>query len=656
MEKILIANRGEIAVRVIKSARYFGYRTVAVYSEADADALHVVEADEAVCIGPAPVGESYLMIENILSAAMKTGADAVHPGYGFLSENAEFARACADAGLTFIGPSADAIELMGSKRLSKIAMQEAGVPCVPGYEGADQSDDVFAAEAGKIGFPVMIKASAGGGGRGMRLVEAAGELKEQLRAARSEAQNAFGSDELILEKAIIEPRHIEFQIFGDNHGKIIHLFERDCSIQRRHQKVIEEAPSPFMTEELRERMGEAAVNAAKACNYVGAGTVEFLVDDDRNFYFLEMNTRLQVEHRVTEMLTDLDLVGWQLRVVEGETLPDEQELFGSFGHAIEARVYVEDPRQGFLPQTGIVEVWKEPEHCDYHLRIDSGISSGQIVGPNYDPLVAKIICWGSNREIAVRKLASALEDTHLIGVASNKLFLQNILRSSAFLGGDVTTAFIDKHFSDDPSTQPGGPNALFIARAALVLIADGAATPQGWSSVPGENAQFLFDVEGEQVPVKLVRRGLSYNLECAGDEFELELISITDNECVVIENGIRRTFLFARNGNTVFLDGEYGHHTIHDITHQPPAAGGPVGDGRVKAPMDGSIIDVRVAEGDRVAAGDVLVVMEAMKMEHSLKAASGGIVSSVSATIGDQVKSKQILAVVEAGNDSESDS
>ena len=386
LKKILIANRGEIAVRVIRTARSLGYRTVAVYSEADAGALHVDVADEAVCIGAAPVGDSYLRSDKILQAAQLTSADDVHPGYGFLSENAGFAEACAEAGLVFIGPDAEAINLMGSKRLSKVAMIEAGVPCIPGYQDAEQSDDVLLKEAERIGFPLMIKASAGGGGRGMRLAHDASELPEQIRTARSEAESAFGSGELILERAVLQPRHIEIQVFADRHGNAVYLGERDCSIQRRHQKVVEEAPSPFVDPDLRQRMGEAAVNAAKACNYCGAGTVEFLVDEDKNFYFLEMNTRLQVEHPVTELITGQDLVAWQLKVASGEKLPLSQDEITLTGHAVEVRLYAEDPRNNFMPQTGRVEYWHYPEREGF--RMDHGIQCGQLVSPHYDPMLA----------------------------------------------------------------------------------------------------------------------------------------------------------------------------------------------------------------------------------------------------------------------------
>ncbi|MDP6876477.1 MAG: biotin carboxylase N-terminal domain-containing protein, partial [Alphaproteobacteria bacterium] len=385
--KVLIANRGEIACRIMRTAHTMGYRTVAVYSEADGDAPHVGMADQAVCIGPAPVAESYLNVPAILDAAARTGADAVHPGYGFLAENGDFARACTDAGLTFIGPSAEAIDLMGNKRLSKLRMMEAEVPCVPGYSGAEQDDGVLVAEGETIGFPLMVKAASGGGGRGMRLVESADDLPGAISGARSEAENAFGSGELILEKAVIEPRHVEIQVFADGHGNCVHLGERDCSIQRRHQKVVEEAPSPAVDGDLRAAMGAAAVAAARAIDYRGAGTVEFLLGADGGFYFLEMNTRLQVEHPVTEMITGLDLVAWQLDVAAGEALPLTQDEIKFAGHAIEVRLYAEDPYADFLPQTGTVVAWRPSAQ----VRVDTGIVEGQEISPFYDPMVAKVI-------------------------------------------------------------------------------------------------------------------------------------------------------------------------------------------------------------------------------------------------------------------------
>ncbi|KZZ64271.1 acetyl/propionyl/methylcrotonyl-CoA carboxylase subunit alpha, partial [Oleiphilus sp. HI0128] len=420
-EKVLVANRGEIAVRVMRTAKSLGYKTVAVYSEADAGAPHVLNADEAVCIGAAPVGESYLVADKILEAAKLTDAGAIHPGYGFLSENCDFANACEKANIEFIGPPSAAIELMGSKRLSKIAMTKAGVPCIPGYEGADQDIETLLKEAQTIGFPIMVKASAGGGGRGMRLVFEESELEAQIKTASSEAENAFGSGELILERAVIKPRHIEIQVFADKYGNAVYFGERDCSIQRRHQKVVEEAPSPFVDPELRQRMGEAAVQAAKACNYVGAGTVEFLVDSDKNFYFLEMNTRLQVEHPVTELITGTDLVAWQLNVASGQVLPKTQDQIELNGHAMEVRLYAEDPANQFLPQTGPVHLW-EPAQGD-GLRIDDGIITGQTVSPFYDPMLAKIIAYGANREEARRRLIRAVEESTLFGCTVNSNFL-----------------------------------------------------------------------------------------------------------------------------------------------------------------------------------------------------------------------------------------
>ena len=424
--KVLVANRGEIALRVMKTAKAMGYETVAVYSEADADAPHVKFADEAVCIGAPQVNQSYLVVEKIIEACKQTGANAVHPGYGFLSENTEFCAQCQANGITFIGPDPKAIELMGNKRLAKIEMLEAGVPCIPGYEGAEQSENVLLEKAKEIGFPIMVKATAGGGGRGMRLVWKAEEFLAQLKTAKSEALNAFGSDEIILEKAVVNPRHIEIQVFADRHGNCIYLGERDCSVQRRHQKVVEEAPSPFVNEALRQKMGEAAVNAAKACDYVGAGTVEFLTDDEGNFYFLEMNTRLQVEHPVTELVTGVDLVAWQLIIAAGGLLPKTQEEVTINGHAMEVRLYAEDPALGFMPQTGKILSWQYAQ--DDGLRMDAGIQEGQEVTPYYDPMLAKVIAYGENRDVARRRLMSSLKNMNLLGVRCNRGFLYNILK------------------------------------------------------------------------------------------------------------------------------------------------------------------------------------------------------------------------------------
>ena len=649
MNKILIANRGEIAVRVIRTARDLGFRTVAVYSEADAGALHVQEADQAVCIGAAAVGESYLVPEKILDAAKRTGADAIHPGYGFLSENAAFAEACEKADIIFIGPRSDAINLMGSKRLSKIAMLEADVPCIPGYQGADQSEDVLLAKALEVGFPLMVKASAGGGGRGMRLVFEESELAEQIRTARSEAESAFGSGELILERAVIEPRHIEIQVFADEHGNAVYLGERDCSIQRRHQKVVEEAPSPFVDEDLRQRMGEAAVNAAKSCNYRGAGTVEFLVDSDKNFYFLEMNTRLQVEHPVTELITGQDLVAWQLKVAAGETLPLTQEQIELKGHAVEVRLYAEDPRNNFMPQTGQVRQWVIPQRDG--IRMDHGIQEGQVVSPHYDPMIAKVIAYGDNRTEAIRRLASAVQDTQLLGMNNNKLFLQNVLRHSVFGAGEATTAFIEQHFTTDVSMDQKTPSSLTLAKAAVLYFqrgvdasAEGFAftrpTPKGYS--------YKLDFDGKATQISLSESGVGFEVVVGEATETLELVSMSNGQALMINNGVRESVAYSFDDKQLYVDDGCGHFILEDVTHKPAAAAGGAGSGQVKASMDGAIVDVLVAEGDTVEAGQTLVVLEAMKMEHPLKAGVTGVVKSISCSAGQQVKSKQLLVTVEA--------
>ena len=647
--KILVANRGEIAVRVIHTARELGYRTVAVYSEADADALHANEADQAVCIGAAPVGESYLVTENILAAARQTGADAIHPGYGFLSENAAFSRACESAGLVFIGPRAEAIELMGSKRLSKLAMLEAGVPCVPGYQDADQSDETLMAKAGEIGFPLMVKASAGGGGRGMRLVFEQSELAEKIRTARSEAESAFGNGELILERAVVEPRHIEIQVFADEQGNAVYLGERDCSIQRRHQKVVEEAPSPFVDADLRQRMGEAAVNAAKACNYRGAGTVEFLVDKDKNFYFLEMNTRLQVEHPVTELVTGQDLVAWQLSVASGEPLPLAQHEIELTGHAVEVRLYAEDPRNDFMPQTGQVRLWDYPRRAG--IRVDHGIRTGQDIGPFYDPMLAKIIAWGDNREIAVRRLASAVQDTRLLGLNNNKFFLQNVLRHQVFAAGDATTAFIEQHFSTDVSMDQQHPTAATMAKAALLYLLRGArpaaANATDWGRAAPASTVHNLAFDGQANVITISARENHFEIKSAEETQMLTVLACELNRCVYLENNVRETLYFAFDNNTLYLDDGCGHFILQDITYQPAAVAAGTGGGQIKASMDGAIVDVLVSEGDLVEAGQTLVVLEAMKMEHPLKASISGTVTTVSCQTGQQVKSRQLLATVE---------
>ncbi len=658
--KVLVANRGEIAVRVMRTAKAMGYQTVAVYSKADTNALHVQLADEAVCIGEPKVSESYLNVENILNAAKLTGADAIHPGYGFLSENAEFAQACKNAGITFIGPTPDAIELMGSKRLSKIAMIKAGVPCIPGYEGGEQGLAHLTAQGKTIGFPLMVKASAGGGGRGMRLVESESELAAALSTARSEAENAFGSGELILERAVIAPRHVEVQVFGDTHGNVVYLFERDCSIQRRHQKVVEEAPCPVMTEDLRVRMGEAAVAAAKSCNYVGAGTVEFLLDNAGNFYFLEMNTRLQVEHPVTELITGLDLVEWQLRVANGETLPLQQHELQLNGHAIEVRLYAEDPSQQFLPQTGSVLLWQPagddgcPDKQLPDVRIDHGMTQQGVVSPYYDPMIAKIIAYGKTRLDAVRLLTRAVEDSVLLGVNSNKQFLVNLLRHPQLVCGNTNTAFIAEHFSDDMSLHPAIVDFESLAIAAA-LFAQSAQASQFKQAHQWHNsldvAKSLKLQVGEQThSIKLLNEQNSMQVQWNDDNAAIQLIEQSDHHLTYVWQGVRRRVAFVQQRDTLYLDRGNGNLIIQDTTYAAPVTSDAVGDGQIRAPMDGAIVDVLVKTGDNVTKGQTLLILEAMKIQQQIKANVDGVVAEITGQAGQQVKKRQVLLNIEVSD------
>ncbi|APC18353.1 3-methylcrotonyl-CoA carboxylase [Pseudomonas frederiksbergensis] len=650
LRKILIANRGEIACRIQRTAQALGYRTVAVFSDADADALHVRMADEAVNIGPAAVAQSYLNSAAIIDAALRSGADAIHPGYGFLSENAEFATACAQAGITFIGPSPAAIELMGSKRLSKIAMLAAGVPCIGGYQGAEQDDATLNREAERIGYPLMIKASAGGGGRGMRLVHRADELLAQIRTARSEALHAFGSDELILEQALIEPRHVEIQLFGDQHGNLIYLGERDCSIQRRHQKVIEEAPCPVMTAELRQAMGDAALKAGRAVDYVGAGTVEFLLDARGHFYFLEMNTRLQVEHPVTELITGLDLVAWQLEIAAGLPLALRQEQVELKGHAMEVRLYAEDPAQDFLPQTGRITRW-EPALAD-GVRIDHGLLEGQQVSPFYDPLLGKIIAYGATREEARRKLLRAVQDSALLGLQTNQRLLAGLLEHPQFIAGDFNTGFIAQHFANHPSLHPHAPTAeeLAIATALFYQQSAGVHPPglAGWRN--NANAPLLQQIglNGDRwsTEVTALLDG-QLGIQVAGEMLQLKLLDINAGSANLEINGIRRRYAYHLAAGQLWLFTRPGSLLLQDQTLAPVSGQVGTSTGTLKAPMDGAIIEVLVSEGSPVSKGQLLLVLEAMKMEHPLKAGIDGVIKRLQVSPGDQVKKRQILLEVE---------
>ena len=651
IQKILIANRGEIACRIIRTAHKLGFFTVAIYSDADRNALHVQQADEAVYVGAAEATASYLNIENVIEAALRTNAHAIHPGYGFLSENSDFAKACEQAGVTFIGPSAHAISLMGSKRLSKVAMLQANVPCIPGYEGSDQSDATLIAKAEEIGFPIMVKASAGGGGKGMRLVETIKDLPEQISTARSEARNAFGSDELILERALIAPRHIEIQIFADQFGHTLYLGERDCSIQRRHQKVIEEAPSPFVDDALRQRMGEAAVAAAKACNYSGAGTVEFLVDSDKHFYFLEMNTRLQVEHPVTELVTGLDLVEWQLRIACGEALPLTQKDIHITGHAIEVRLYAEDPRHNFMPQTGEIKVWHPPTNA----RTDHGIQHNMAVSSHYDPMLAKIIVGAENRTSAIRKMARALGETQLLGVNTNKQFLQNIIQSPAFSSNDVTTAFISLHADNEAVLGSARPSFSQFAKAALLfsILKNKAwlakeATETRWQ----QSTHFAYPVIlvcGEiKASLTVTAQNGQYRIfnTATKEQTSLKLVPFGGHILEVEENHHRKKVAFSAADDTLYIDEGAGHFTFTCVTHTKTAGQNKQHSTEINTVMDGVIVAVLVEDGATVNAGDTVAIMEAMKMEHPLKAALTGTVQLNSIVAGDQVKSKQTIATI----------
>ena len=615
---VLVANRGEIACRVIRTARAMGYRTVAVYSDADRDAPHVRQADAAARLGPAPVAESYLSVPAILDAARRTGAEAVHPGYGFLSENAGFAQACDDAGLVFVGPPPAAIAAMGDKRQAKLLMEKAGVPVVPGYSGDDQGEARLVEEAARIGYPLMVKASAGGGGRGIRLVEAAGALKAALSAARGEAESAFGSGDLILERAVAGARHVEVQVFADEHGGCVHLGERDCSLQRRRQKVIEESPSPAVSPALRRRMGEAAVAAAKAVGYVGAGTVEFLLAADGHFYFLEMNTRLQVEHPVTEAVTGLDLVAWQLRVAAGEPLPLEQDDVSFRGHAIEARLYAEDPAQGFLPQTGRVLRWRTPER----VRIDAGIAEGQEVTPFYDPMLAKAIAHGATREDARRHLIAALERTTMLGVRTNKAFLVQLLRDPVFAAGEATTAYM-------PEASSGAADARLSALAAALLAR------AGWRSAGSAMRRLTLGETVHEVGAESV------------DGVPLRILEEADGRIRFERDGVQGWAESAWDDDGALWLAADGATARFEEAKPRSRARDARSDGRIVAPMAGRIVSVAEV-GAAVARGEAVIVLEAMKMQHEIKAAAAGRIAEVKVAAGEQVGPRQLLALVVA--------
>jgi geranyl-CoA carboxylase alpha subunit len=646
--KVLIANRGEIALRVMRSARKLGLGVVAVYSDADRDALHVRQADQAVHIGEALPAHSYLNIPAIIAAAKASGADAVHPGYGFLAENEEFAQACKDAGLVFIGPSPQAIESMGNKAGAKEIMNKAGVPCVPGYQGADQGDEVMLTEAKKIGFPVMIKAVAGGGGRGMRLVTDAASFGDALRSARSEAKAAFGDPSVILERAIQNPRHIEIQVFGDSHGNAIHLGERDCSVQRRHQKLIEEAPSPAVTPELRGKMGEVAVAAVKALRYEGAGTLEFLLDTSGAFYFMEMNTRLQVEHPVTEAITGLDLVELQLRVARGEQLPVKQQDIRFTGHAIEVRLCSEDAAHDFMPQSGRMARWQVPDG----IRVEHALQSGSEIPPFYDSMIAKVISHGATREEARGRLIVGLEQLIGFGVTTNQAFLISCLRHPGFAKGEATTAFIGAH--RDELLGPVASSTFSAALAGLLLYVTSPQAPS-WRSGRSLAATFplpaKIDIAGQTHELEVTReRDGSYTVAIDGRQDKFEVDPLDLDVIRFRHDGVMDSAKFLRDGDRLYLQYRGIPLAATDFTFAAPkAAATNGGDGKVRAAMNGRVVAVLVKPGERVTAGQPVMTLEAMKMEHVHKAGIDGMVAAIDVAEGEQVTTGKIVAEIGAG-------
>ncbi len=648
--KILVANRGEIACRILRTARELGYRTVAVYSDADARGLHVALADQAVRIGPAAVQESYLNIEALLRAAALSKADAVHPGYGFLSENAAFAEACAGAGLIFIGPTPHAMRAMGDKAAAKRLMEENGVPCIPGYHGAEQSDQRFRAEAERIGYPVMVKSAAGGGGIGMRLVSAPEELPAALAAARAQSAGAFGSAALLLERAIADARHVEIQIFGDESGAVIHLGERECSIQRRHQKLIEESPSPAVAPGLRERMGAAAVQAGRSVGYRGAGTVEFLLDPAGNFYFLEMNTRLQVEHAVTEAVTGLDLVEWQLRVAAGERLPLAQHEVRFQGHAIEARLYAEDPYDGYLPQSGTIAAWRPPAGAG--VRVDEGIRTGLDITSFYDPLLAKVIAHGSDRREARRRLAAALEDLVVLGVHTNRALLQAIVDHPNFIAGAATTAFIGRDFAPaSKAMQRPVPDGRMLALAAVLLFEHVALRQSlpaaGWRSTGSAAWPLTLAVAGEQHAVTISSPSPDrYAVALQERIVELEVAGRAADEVRFTVDGLQQRAHFALADGTLHM--EFGGVTasFHEALHERRASPDTASQGRLIAPMAGRIVAVLAQPADPVTQGQRVIILEAMKMQHEIVAPRAGVVEGIAVRVGEQVAARQLLATL----------
>ena len=656
--RLLIANRGEIARRVMRTCRELGIGTVAVYADPDADAPFVREADLAVALRGSSSAETYLSVEKLIEAAKRTGCDAIHPGYGFLSENAAFARMVTDAGLVWVGPKPDAIAAMGDKLEAKKRMVAAGVPTLPSIEVAGSYDEQLGKRAAEIGYPLLVKASGGGGGKGMRIVPGQPELAEAIAAAQREAASAFGNDTVFLERYLEAARHVEVQIFGDHHGNVVHCFERECSIQRRHQKIVEEAPSSAVDPDLRARMGAAAVAAGQAIGYDNAGTVEFMLAGDGKFYFLEVNTRLQVEHPVTEAITGLDLVREQIRVAEGKPLSFSQDALRIDGHAIEARLYAEDPVQDFLPATGRL-VRFEPDPTA-QVRVDSGVESGSDVSIHFDPMLAKVIAHAPTRTEAALKLASALERMRIHGVTTNRDFLVNVLRSDPFLDGDTTTHFIEVH--RPPRTRAVTAEALRAALVATALVGQARnrasakslrGIPSGWRNNPSQMQELRFRHDGQEVPVRYLRqRDGRFAFEVGEHRGRARLLTLEGDRASVEIDGVREVVTVVRAGRDAWVQGALGEVHLVEIPRFPEAEIEAVAGGH-NAPMPGKILAVHVKAGDRVARGQLVIVLEAMKMEHRILAAADGVVREIRAHVGGQVEAGQLLLVIEGEEEGE---
>lgn len=646
IDTLLIANRGEIACRIIKTAKGQGLTTVAVHSEVDRNARHARMADIRYNLGGARPAESYLLIDKIIEAAKATGAQAIHPGYGFLAENSDFAQAIEDAGLIFLGPPASAIIAMGSKSAAKSLMEEAGVPLVPGFHGEEQDYETFRVASERIGYPVLLKATAGGGGKGMKVVEQESELKDALESAQRESQSAFGDPKMLVEKYVLKPRHVEIQIFADMHGNCVYLNERDCSIQRRHQKVVEEAPAPGISPELRQTMGEAAVKAAQAIGYVGAGTVEFLLDARGEFFFMEMNTRLQVEHPITELITGEDLVAWQIRIARGEVLPLSQDQVPLNGHAIEVRLYAEDPDNDFLPATGTLNLYREPA-AGPGRRVDTGIEEGDSISPFYDPMIGKLIAWGENREEARQRLLAMLAETHISGVRTNLAFLSRILAHPAFAAAELDTDFIPRHEQDlfvSPSELPVefwnlAGRAWVLSQESRIRKDDPSsqwAVASGWRSV--QPALYTLNLQtGEQQQKVVVNRD------------DLTHSTLINDQLIITENNITQRYPAVRADNILYLEWQGELHPVTEVDFIAQAAASSQQQGGLTAPMNGNIVQILVSPGQVVEQGATLVVLEAMKMEHSIIAPHAGTVQNIFCVDGEMVNDGMVLVELDGG-------